>query len=575
VRCWEKAIVTDMRAVPAGPDGEEAGLRNRLSSMQGLLALSMVMTESGDEHRILHLATTSVPSLGRCRLDGVYLIGAGWRMTRGPCAEPDVRADIEAQFAVLTSAGGAVAITGEGWGSAFPLRSLDGHFGHLVVAADRQPPAFDQFLLRVLAQQTGIALANARLHARERATAAELRSANATLAATVAAFERSTAIHERLNRVAVAGEGEEGIARVVHELTGFSVAVEDRAGNPRAWSGPALPESYPADQAADREELLAQAGRQPGPVRAEGRLIAIAQPRPDMLGVLVMYDPDGKAGEQEETALVHGTTVLAMELARLRSLAETEMRLGRDLVDELLAGTDAPHVLARAQALGYALDKPHRVVVIESPDLAGGGDTLFLAVRRAARDTGLGSFVVPQGRAVVMVAEADRGWPELRAAVRDHLGGGRCRVGVGGPCVRPAEFPRSHHEAKLALRMQDTAGGADRITVFDDMGVYRILAEVQEADSIERFVRQWLGRLLDYDAEKRTDLVETLTRYLEHGGNYDATARAVAVHRSTLKYRLQRIREISGHDLTDPDTQFNLQLAARARQTLLALRGTG
>jgi DNA-binding PucR family transcriptional regulator len=44
------------------------------------------------------------------------------------------------------------------------------------------------------------------------------------------------------------------------------------------------------------------------------------------------------------------------------------------------------------------------------------------------------------------------------------------------------------------------------------------------------------------------------------------------VHRSTLKYRLQRIKEISGHDLGDPDTSFNLQLATRAWRTLAALR---
>jgi DNA-binding PucR family transcriptional regulator len=48
----------------------------------------------------------------------------------------------------------------------------------------------------------------------------------------------------------------------------------------------------------------------------------------------------------------------------------------------------------------------------------------------------------------------------------------------------------------------------------------------------------------------------------------------LAIHRSTLKYRLQRIREISRRDLSDPDTQFNLQLATRAWQTLQALRGT-
>jgi len=64
----------------------------------------------------------------------------------------------------------------------------------------------------------------------------------------------------------------------------------------------------------------------------------------------------------------------------------------------------------------------------------------------------------------------------------------------------------------------------------------------------------------------------TLSEYLDRGGNYDATARALSVHRSTLKYRLRRIRDVSGHDLGIPDTQFNLQLASRAWRTAQALR---
>jgi DNA-binding PucR family transcriptional regulator len=62
-----------------------------------------------------------------------------------------------------------------------------------------------------------------------------------------------------------------------------------------------------------------------------------------------------------------------------------------------------------------------------------------------------------------------------------------------------------------------------------------------------------------------------VSRYLECGRNYDRTAHALNVHRSTLKYRLQRIREVSGHDLGDPDVCFNLQLATRALATLGAV----
>lgn len=123
----------------------------------------------------------------------------------------------------------------------------------------------------------------------------------------------------------------------------------------------------------------------------------------------------------------------------------------------------------------------------------------------------------------------------------------------------------------MALRVQEMLGIPDQVTVFDQLGVYRLLATVQDAASIEHFVREWLGDLLDYDARRHANLVSTLSRYLENGGTHEATAKALAVHPSTLKYRLQRIREISGHDLADPDTKFNLQLATRARQTLAAV----
>jgi DNA-binding PucR family transcriptional regulator len=111
------------------------------------------------------------------------------------------------------------------------------------------------------------------------------------------------------------------------------------------------------------------------------------------------------------------------------------------------------------------------------------------------------------------------------------------------------------------------------VTVFDDLGVFRIFAEVEDPATVERFARTWLGTLLDYDERKPADLVETLSQFLDLGLAHVATCEALSIHRSTLKYRLRRIGEISGHDLSDPDTRFNLQLATRAWRTLVAIRG--
>jgi len=66
-------------------------------------------------------------------------------------------------------------------------------------------------------------------------------------------------------------------------------------------------------------------------------------------------------------------------------------------------------------------------------------------------------------------------------------------------------------------------------------------------------INDWLGDLMGYDLQG-TDLVPTLATYLDLGGKYADTKRALSVHRNTLRYRLTRITEISGHDLADVDT---------------------
>jgi DNA-binding PucR family transcriptional regulator len=145
-------------------------------------------------------------------------------------------------------------------------------------------------------------------------------------------------------------------------------------------------------------------------------------------------------------------------------------------------------------------------------------------------------------------------------------------VGVGEVCTRVQDFPGSYRQAQLALRIQVGTGTEPRATVFEDLGVYRLFGDLADLGALEEFATKWLGPLLDYDARKNSELVFTLDRYLAAGGSYDASARAVGTHRSTLKYRLQRIRDISRLDLGDPDTLFNLQLATRAWSTLRALR---
>jgi len=556
----------------AGARSNDLGLlRAQLTNLRALLVLSILMTESADDEQILRLAVSAASALGAWRIAG-FAVGETWRTDASDTGS--VPPQLNEQLRALPETGGKVTTTDGEWAWAYPLRSIAGPIGHMIAYAAGEPTGEEQFLAQVVAQQTGVAVSNARLHARERAIAAELAQTNAALEETVATLRRGMQIHERLTRVEAAGEGAAGIAEALHDLTGLAVAVEDRYGNLSAWAGPGQPDPYPKPSAYQRTQLhrrLMTAGRS---VRDGDRVVALASPRPGVLGLLALIDPYRRAGSTDVMAIEHGATVLAVELARLRGLADTELRVRRELVQDLLTGTDDQSAYLRAEALDYDLGPPHQVAVAEVTECSPADEDVLLAARRALRQQQVPALLGTIAGTVVIVApRGDTDWEALRLATVAQLGGGGCRLGVGEPYPRPSLLPRSLREAQLALRLQKASSAAERTSAFADLDVLRMLASVEDLADVEGYVRKWLGVLTAYDERKHTQLVKTLTQYLQHGGGYEATSRALAVHRSTLKYRLQRIRELTGFDLGAPETRFNLELATRARVTLQALRG--
>lgn len=552
---------------------ELALLRGQLTNLRALLVLSILMTESADDQQILRLATSAASSLGSWQIAGFAIGGTWW--AGGDRAGP-VDPGLAGQLAALPETGGPVdAALHAPWAWAYPLRSIAGRLGYLVVQAAHEPAVEEQFLAQVLAQQTGVAVSNARLHIRERDTAGQLAATNEMLQETVATLRRGMAIHERLTRVAAAGEGAAGIAEALHDLTGLAVAVEDRYGNLSAWAGPGQPAPYPKPPPYEWERLLRRlmtAGRW---VRDGDRVVALASPRPGVLGLLALIDPAHRAGTTDVMALEHGATVLAVELARLRGMADAELRVRRELVHDLLTGIDDESAYLRAEALGYDLGRPHQVAVLEVADSGHGQEDVLHATRRALRHQQMPCLLGMMAGSVVIVApEGGAGWEALRAGIVTELDGGRCRMGVGDPCPRPSGLARSLREARLALRVQKGSAAGEQTSVFADLGVLRMLAPAGDLSDVAAFAGKWLGALAAYDERKHTELVKTLTQYLLHGGGYEAASRALSVHRSTLKYRLQRIRELTGFELGDPETRFSLELATRAHVVLQALRDT-
>ncbi|TMC13606.1 MAG: hypothetical protein E6J29_06375, partial [Chloroflexi bacterium] len=100
----------------------------------------------------------------------------------------------------------------------------------------------------------------------------------------------------------------------------------------------------------------------------------------------------------------------------------------------------------------------------------------------------------------------------------------------------------------------------------NELGVTGLLASVAD-DRLLDFARRHLGPLAEHDRRRNGELVETLRAYLE-AGEQQAAARRLKVHPNTLRYRLDRIGEITDADLNDPETRLNLAVALRVQGLL-------
>ena len=198
--------------------------------------------------------------------------------------------------------------------------------------------------------------------------------------------------------------------------------------------------------------------------------------------------------------------------------------------------------LGYSQILGYDLGLQQRVAVVTYPT-AVPEDRVFHGVRRAAQNLGARPLLGSRRSTVVVLAEASLSWHSLRAETNAELGRVDCHIGVGGVCDHATDVPRSYREAQLALQFMSYGDRKAAVVSFDDLGVFQILAEARDPNTVQRFVRNWLGALLDYGAS-RSGACATLSTYLETGGNYAHSARVLNIHRNTLRYRLKRIRSL-------------------------------
>jgi len=341
------------------------------------------------------------------------------------------------------------------------------------------------------------------------------------------------AVHERLAEIVLDGGGLETLLDALFQSLGYSLRLVD--GNGRV--------------------LAERAGRRSIVTRWDDALELPVGGHGDAAVTLQASRGDDSFSEYDLLVLHHGQTAVAFELSRRRAVSATELRLAGDMFEDLEHDRLEDREVARrlgafgldpARGCGSVVAAPADGVPAEQArqEIARTLDGLGVPHLSTARED-LAQFLVQTAQDEQALELAER---LARLEVVDRIGVGRSASGTG--------LGRSLLEARAALEAARPVGS------YRDLGPLELILGVPDA-ALEAFVDRVLG-----DAAGNATLIDSLAALLDSGCRWSEAAAQLGVHRHTLRYRMDRLRDRTGRHPDKASDRMELWLAVQAARVL-------
>ena len=396
-------------------------------------------------------------------------------------------------------------------------------------------------------------------------------------------LQRGITIQRRLERLILEERGLDEVVRALAATIGGAVLVLSARGE--LMAGKAFRRELSEDQLAALSAAVAARGVPAaggnGDGSARSQPLAFAPEHPDMSGRalalpvatrgsgqpqawLVAVRDAGGLGDFERLILQQAVTVVALELMRQRVVRDTERRLAGDVLAEALTGRLDPDELA-IRLRPFGVGDTAAVLVFGLVDPAAAEPLLD----RFMSSVGVGALVATRDQLLCAVIDADATDPlDLASRARRALGAEQGEVRAAASRPAPARaLRRSFHEARCALEASSLGGGdAPEVASYRDLGAFQLLLSLQDEDALRLYCENLLGPLEDGEGDYGDELLRSLEAFIEQNGQWERAARQLFCHRHTLRYRIRRIEELTGRDLSRARDRIEFWLALRGRE---------
>ena len=288
-------------------------------------------------------------------------------------------------------------------------------------------------------------------------------------------------------------------------------------------------------------------------------------------------------------ALESAANTLRLEMLKETAVNEAKLRYKGDLMDDLISGNyeSIQSIYDRGQILGWDLRKKYSIgifhVELDNPDKKGNmtkwsiesRNTVKTIIDRIAYHHTNGHISLVKGDEIILfwpVDETDSKkcsenlksfGSEIRDTVKKRFGNSTITMGIGCLAESVKEIGKSYGEAKDAALFGKRIFGENSTTVFDELGIYRMLCSFQDREALLGFVPENLRKLKSYDKDKNNELIDTFEMYLKCNLNAVKTAEELFVHYKTVLYRLNRIKELTGLEIEDREKMLEMEVVLK------------
>jgi sugar diacid utilization regulator len=277
------------------------------------------------------------------------------------------------------------------------------------------------------------------------------------------------------------------------------------------------------------------------------------------------------------------TTLIASEVERVRAPERASEEAATGFQRAVLGRRieDREDLIARGKELGTDLSQGASVAVVRAHARTPTEDDwrrrLLAVAARGARSIAPGSIAAPTeaetDEAVILLpdADGDTGRRVSSAVLRElesGLPGFAFALGRSRRVEDPLDLQRAYNEALLALNVAE--GDSERVELaYEETGTYQLLLPyMSDPTELGRFYKETVRPLVAYDEQYETDLLGTLATFLDCDANVNATAARLITHRHTIRYRFERVRELTGLDVSSTDGREKLSMGLKAMRVL-------